>query len=90
MISVPVILLLGAIGTACLAAGLFFLRFWRDSRDGLFLAFAVFFEIEGIIQIGRAFTAHPNQGAAWIYIIRLITSLIILFAIYKKNYGRSR
>ena len=38
----------GAIAMGCLIAGLFFLRFWRDSRDGLFLNFALAFWIFAI------------------------------------------
>jgi hypothetical protein len=40
--------LIGLIATASVAAGLFFLRFWRDSRDSLFLAFGLAFVIEGV------------------------------------------
>ncbi|HEX6435777.1 MAG TPA: DUF5985 family protein [Candidatus Binatia bacterium] len=39
-------MLLGAISMASLIAGLFFLRFWKDTGDRFFLFFAVSFLIE--------------------------------------------
>ena len=34
--------LVGVIATASLVAGLFFLKFWRDTHDSFFLAFSYF------------------------------------------------
>ena len=42
-------MLWGAISMASLVAGLFFLRFWKDTGDRFFLFFAVSFLIEGVI-----------------------------------------
>jgi uncharacterized membrane protein HdeD (DUF308 family) len=81
--------LLGVIATASLTAGVFFLKFWRRTRDSLFLAFAVAFLIEGVNRIGFLFTPHLNEGSPWIYLVRLIAFLIILGAILRKNYGKS-
>ena len=81
--------LLGVVATASLTAALFFLRFWMNSRDLLFLAFAVFFFVEGFNRIVLLFVAHPSEGNPWIYSARLIALLIILGAILNKNYGRS-
>jgi hypothetical protein len=39
--------LLGIVATSSVIAGLLFLRFWRDTRDPFFLAFAASFTIEG-------------------------------------------
>ena len=46
--------LLGVIVTASLTAGAFFLRFWRQTRDTLFLAFAAAFFIEGVNRLDVA------------------------------------
>ena len=81
--------LLGVIATASFTAGLFFLRFWKTTRDRLFLAFAAFFCIEAINRIVLLCCEHPNEGSPWIYLIRLLALVILLFAILKKNYGRS-
>lgn len=79
--------LLGAIATASFTASVFFLRFWRDSRDIFFLAFAVFFLTEGMNRIALLFFAKPNEGSPWIYLVRLFALILILAAILRKNYG---
>ena len=81
--------LLGVIATASFTAGLFFLRFWKATRDRLFLAFAAFFFIEAINRIVLLCFERPNEGSPWIYLIRLVALVILLFAILEKNYGRS-
>lgn len=82
--------LLGVIATASFTAALFFLRFWKDSRDLLFLSFAIFFLVEGIYRLASLFVAHPNEWSPWIYSGRLVTLILILAAILYKNYGRAR
>ena len=80
--------LLGVIATACLAAGLFFLKFWRTTRDTFFLAFAAAFMIEGINRTTLLFAERPNEGAPWVYFVRLLSLLLILAAILRKNYHK--
>jgi uncharacterized membrane protein HdeD (DUF308 family) len=77
--------LLGVIVTASLTAGAFFLRFWRQTRDTLFLAFAAAFVIEGLNRISFLFVERPNEGSPAIYLVRLIAFLLILAAIIRKN-----
>jgi hypothetical protein len=77
--------LLGIIVTASLTAGAFFLRFWRQTRDPLFLAFAAAFIIEGLNRISFLFVDRPNEGSPAIYLVRLIAFLLILAAIIRKN-----
>ena len=77
--------LLGTIATTSLAAGLFFLRFWRDTRDSLFLSFGVAFMIEGFNRCALLFVNQANDGATWVYLVRLLAFLLILAAIVKKN-----
>jgi len=55
----------------------------------LFLAFAAFFFIEAINRLVLLCFEHPNEGSPWIYLIRLLALVILLFAILEKNYGRS-
>jgi uncharacterized membrane protein HdeD (DUF308 family) len=81
--------LVGVIATASLTAGLFFLKFWRDTRDSFFLAFAASFTIEGLNRLGVLFLPRPNEGSPWIYVVRLLAFLLILFAILRKNYGKN-
>jgi uncharacterized membrane protein HdeD (DUF308 family) len=79
--------LLGVIAVSSLIAGVFFLKFWKHTRDSLFLAFAVAFLIEGINRFAVLFIARTDEGSPWTYIVRLIAFLLILVAILKKNYG---
>jgi uncharacterized membrane protein HdeD (DUF308 family) len=79
--------LLGVIAMSSLTAGVFFLRFWRDTRDSLFLAFAVAFLIEALNRIASLLLVQPNEGTPWIYIVRLFAFLLILGAIVNKNRG---
>ncbi len=81
--------LVGVIATASLAAGLFFLRFWRDTRDSLFLAFGIAFLIEGVNRAVLIRTEHPNEGSPWVYLVRCFAFLIILAGIVNKNRGGS-
>jgi len=81
--------LIGVIATSSLLAGLFFLRFWRDTRDSFFLAFAASFTIEGLSRVAALCFSRPNEGNPWYYLVRLLAFLLILFAILRKNYGRS-
>ncbi len=78
--------LLGAISMASFTASVFFVRFWRETRDFLFAAFAIFFFIEGINRFALVFIARPNEGNPWIYLARLFGLVFILGAILKKNY----
>ena len=79
------LMLLGAISMASLVAGLFFLRFWRDTRDRFFLFFAVSFIIEGINRAALALTSNPNEGLPFFYFVRFISFLLIFVAILHKN-----
>ncbi|MFZ0735423.1 MAG: DUF5985 family protein [Candidatus Sulfotelmatobacter sp.] len=82
--------LLGVVATSSVLASLFFLRFWRRTRDSLFLAFSIAFFIEGLNRISTLLTRHPNEGSPWIYSVRLFAFLIILAGILHKNLGADR
>jgi hypothetical protein len=81
--------LLGVIGALSGTAGLFFLKFWRDTKDRLFLAFAIFFLVEMLNRTALIlFVERPNEGAPAVYVARLIASAIIVAAILRKNLRR--
>jgi hypothetical protein len=81
------IFLLGVIVASSLTAALFFFKFWRKTRDSLFLAFSCAFAIEGLNRIGFLFLDRPNEGSPVIYMVRLLAFLSILAAIIRKNRG---
>lgn len=75
----------GAITMGYLVAALFFLRFWRRTRDGLFIAFAFAFFLLGSGQALLAFTDMGDEDRSWLFLIRLAAFLCILLAIWRKN-----
>lgn len=79
----------GAVAFGFLVCGLFFLRFWRRTRDELFLAFALAFGLLGIGQSILALANIPTEERGSIYLIRLAAFALILVAILRKNRGAS-
>jgi hypothetical protein len=77
--------LLGVIVTSSLTAGAFFLKFWKQTHDLLFLGFGAAFIIEGVNRAAFLFLDNPNEGNPVIYTIRLFSYLLILAAIINKN-----
>jgi hypothetical protein len=77
--------LLGVIVTASLAASAFFYKFWKQTRDKLFLGFSAAFAIEGFNRVAFLFVVHPDEGNPIIYTVRLFSYLLILAAIVNKN-----
>jgi uncharacterized membrane protein len=69
-------------------AGLFFLRFWRDTSDRLFLYFAGAFGLLGAQRIIAIVAMEWTENVLWIYGIRLVAFLLILYAIIDKNRPR--
>jgi uncharacterized membrane protein HdeD (DUF308 family) len=82
------LMLLGAIAMASLVAGLFFLRFWRDTRDRLFLFFAISFLVEGLNRAALGLSDDPNEGRPFFYFVRFLSFLLILIAIIQKNLNK--
>ena len=75
--------LLGAIAVASLIAGVFFLNFWRTTRDSFFLGFAASFIIEGVNRSAVLLIDKPSEGSTWTYLVRLLSFLLILVAILR-------
>ena len=75
----------GALGACYLIAALFFLRFWRQSRDRLFALFAAAFVLLALQRIGLALAVRYELQTTWAYVMRLAAFVIILYAIIDKN-----
>ena len=67
-----------------LVAALFFIRFWRETRDRLFAMFAIAFAVLGT---NRLLLTYLGEGEArtGLYLVRLLAFLFILGAIVDKN-----
>jgi hypothetical protein len=77
--------LLGVIVTASLTAALYFLKFWTQTRDVLFLGFAAAFTIEAINRMLRVFVENPGEATPAVYLVRGLAFLLLLAAIVYKN-----
>ena len=78
-------LLLGAISMACFTIALFFLRFWKTTRDRFFLLLAASFLVEGFERIAIAGIPHSGEHEPFFYLIRLLGFVILLYGIIEKN-----
>jgi hypothetical protein len=77
--------LAGVVTMGFLAGGMFFLRFWSRTRDGLFLIFAAAFALMALNQALVAFTGVPREEQSWVYLLRLSAFILIIVAIWRKN-----
>lgn len=75
----------GASAVASWTAGLFFLRFWRETRDRFFALFAAAFWCLTLNWIGLALTEPPDEARTLLYLVRLIAFVLIIAAIIDKN-----
>ena len=83
-------MLIGAIAAASIAAGLFFFRFWRTTRDRFFLLFALSFWIEGVNRVVLYELTGLDDDAPVYFLIRLLAYGLILVAVIDKNRGPRR
>ncbi|HET9450956.1 MAG TPA: DUF5985 family protein [Aggregicoccus sp.] len=83
-------LLHGAVVMGCWVAILFFLRYWRASRDRLFLLFALAFGVMSMNWLALALLRTDDESRFHLFSVRLVAFLIILYAVWDKNRaGRS-
>jgi Family of unknown function (DUF5985) len=75
----------GATMVAALVIALFFLRYWRQTRDRLFLMFAGGFFTFALGRLILAFLEEDDEGRVWVYTFRLLAFALILAAIIDKN-----
>lgn len=75
----------GATFMAYLAAGLFFLRFWKETKDRLFAIFAVAFWVLAFSRIGFLYINEAEEARTLLYTVRLSAFVLILLAIIDKN-----
>jgi hypothetical protein len=80
-------LISGALVMGYFVAGLYFLRFWRDTRDRLFGIFAAAFWLLAAQRAALALTTDANGEQVALYAIRLLAFVLILAAIIDKNRG---
>lgn len=82
-------MMIGAIAVGWLIAGLFFFRFWRQTRDRFFLWFALSFWIEAVDRVALGLLGGVSEDDALVYIFRLVSYGLIILAIWQKNRPRA-
>ena len=66
-------------------AGLFFLRFWRESRDRLFAFFGAAFFVLAVSWALVALINPSDETRPYVYAIRLIAFLLMIVGMVDKN-----
>ncbi len=85
-----VLVISGAVAMGFAVAGLFFLRFWKETSDRLFVFFALSFFILAVNRVVLVLAAHHGIKRDTFYWVRLLAFLLILIGIADKNRSRKQ
>jgi hypothetical protein len=80
-----VVFLSGVLAAAYLVIAGFFLKFWRQTRDRLFLYFCIAFALLAVQRTVLIDEFGLIEDRIWGYGLRLLAFLVILFGIIAKN-----
>jgi hypothetical protein len=80
----------GSLAMACWVAGLFFLRFFRDTRDRLFLLFGLGFWALCANWIALALVNPSDESRHWFFLLRMVAFLLISAGVVEKNLQKKR
>ena len=80
----------GALCAGYALAALFFLRFWRDTRDRLFGFFAAAFISLALQRLALSWALVSQRDTTAYYMLRLAAFVLILIAIIDKNRTATR
>jgi len=80
--------LAGSVSMGFVIAALFFARFWRNTRDRFFLAFAAAFLLLAVNQALAQWLGAAAERVSYTYLLRVLAYVIILAAIVDKNLSR--
>ena len=75
----------GALWVSSTIAGLVFLRYWRISRDRLFVYFCLAFWVMALQWLLMAIVDPPDEERHYFFLMRLAAFLLIIFGIVDKN-----
>jgi uncharacterized membrane protein YeiB len=80
----------GAIMMGYAVAGLFFFKFWRETRDRLFATFALAFWSLALNYLLFSPSRTVDEIVPLHYTVRFFAFLLILIAIADKNYSKRK
>jgi hypothetical protein len=75
----------GMLAMGYFVAAAFFFRFWKQTRDRLFVFFAMAFVLLAVQRVLLAADFSLTEDRTWMYVLRLIAFLLIAYAIVAKN-----
>ena len=80
----------GVLVTLCAVAALHFLRFYRHTRDGLFLLFCGAFLVMAGHWTALSMVPPSHESRPYLYLVRLTAFVLLLIGIAHKNRPRGR
>ncbi len=80
----------GALTTASWIIALFFLRFWRTSRDRLLGGFAAAFAVLGLNWLLLGIFEPSKESQHYLYLVRLAAFVFLLASVVDKNRSTKR
>ncbi|MDI1475236.1 DUF5985 family protein [Polyangium sp. y55x31] len=83
-------LISGALILGFAVIALFFLRFWRSTRDRLFAIFALSFSLMAVNRLILAIAKFPEDNYPYVYLVRLVANALIIYAVIDKNRAHKR
>jgi len=78
----------GATMLASVAVALYFLRYWRTTRDRFFLAFALAFAVFAVNRVVLFSLDEDSEARTYVYLLRSLVFLLIAAAVVDKNVRR--
>jgi len=78
-------MLAGATALASASVALFFVRFWRETRDRLFAAFALAFALFAANRVVLGLSDRDSEELLPVYGLRLAAFLTVIVAVVDRN-----
>ena len=75
----------GALSILCIVAAVFFSKYWRRTRDQLFLAFAAGFGVLGLHWALLGLVNPSDETRHFLYVPRFLAFALILLGVIRKN-----
>jgi uncharacterized membrane protein YagU involved in acid resistance len=68
-----------------LVVSLLFVRYWRQTLDGIFVWFSISFALLALTQALPVMIEIPREEHSWVFLLRLLAFALLIFAILRKN-----
>ena len=85
MTETVVVFLQAVSATLAWVSGLLFYRFWRESRDVLFVFFSAGFSVMAFAWVLLAVIRPTGEARPYIYAVRLLAFLLLIAGMIQKN-----